>query len=163
MKSEAWQCLTIGAKTVDVTRAEMSYWPTDAGMAITLEVHAEDGGGFRMPDIEFQKISSPRQLAGQRMHAFADGETYPDDTLGTDVIGMYGVSDCNYLELADRQYAFGEIMMDFGDVTSTEVEMTLTCTVGDGPIEDEENTPELYPEQVRGCFRATLVPLAESE
>jgi len=105
-------------------------------------------GGFRLREIELALLEDIDQLDGKRIHVRPNGETYDDDTLGTDIIGADILTDSNCWctdGLDYETYSFGDILVDFhrieGRTYRVHVEMTLT--------DSEEDRADLAPEDFR--------------
>ena len=132
----------------EVSDVRMMYMRVDTGADI---------GGFALWDIELALLNNIEELDGKRIHIMPDGETYEDDTLGTDIIGA--MTDANYWSANSMEYEdyfYGDILVDFrrieGRIYRVHVEMTLT----ESEEEPEDLSPEDYNISATADFTVTV-------
>lgn len=87
---------------------------------IYIEVEAEPEVWFAFWGAELTLLEELDQLDGARIHVKMSGESYEDDTLGTDTIGMTEVSDLNYIRVGDECLGYDDVLIDFKRVTGRE-------------------------------------------
>lgn len=136
-----WGTLTIGGKTYPVLRAELHVPVTEDGRYMHLFVRGgprRDMEGFALYDVGLPLLKSVDDLDGQRIHVRPDRDTYEDDSLGTDIISM---TELNYWQADGRNYAYGEIQVDFARIRERQYRCRFWCTLVGSENADHERTP----------------------
>ena len=130
-------------KNYDIAKTDIHLPVMDEVRMMYMSVLTASGTeGFGLCEIELALLEDIDELDGRRMHIRPNGETYDDDTLGTDIIGADMLTDLNCWHTFDGSYSYGDILVDFkrieGRTYRVHVEMTLT--------ESEEEPEDLSPE-----------------
>ncbi|MBN1553682.1 MAG: hypothetical protein JXA11_02970 [Phycisphaerae bacterium] len=82
---------------------------------------------FGLSYVELSLLDNLDDLDGKRIHIHADGESFGDDTLGTNIIGADGFTDGNVWQYPKTVYFYGEIQMDFQKVEDRIYHCKLFC------------------------------------
>lgn len=107
-----------------------------------LTVGGEDPNvGFGMWEVEFALLRELDDLDGKRMHVRPDYSTYDDDTLGTDITGMYSTTDINYLKSGEQAFSFGEVQLDFERIRGKEFRCRFEATLTDNDDGELDELP----------------------
>ncbi len=117
--------------------------------------------GFGIWGAVLQAVERVEDLDGRRLHVhFGCYETYPDDTLGSDIVSIDDTTDLNYLTIEEHNYGFGEVQVDFERVDGHEFRCRFCLRVvregGDSLITQPESLETEYPLEVRGEFTAII-------
>ena len=126
--------VTLHGASYPVTEAELHLPVVDDMRLIYMMVTSDSvAGGFALWEIELALLEKIDDLDGKRIHVRPNGETYDDDTLGTDIIGSDSFTDLNYWNTHGQAipgYCYGDILVDFkrieGRTYRVRAEMTLT-------------------------------------
>lgn len=129
-----------------------------AMMYLRVDTDAQ-GGSFALWDIELACLEDIDKLDGQRIHVRPGGETYDDDTLGTDILGADSFTDMNFWYTDGDGYSYGDILIDFkrieGRTYRVHCEFTLT--------ESEQDLDELLPEDFSVTATADFTVIVDQE
>ena len=137
--------LTINNKSYRITEPELHFLATDDTWLMYLGVGLGPGKGcLGLWEIELVLLDSIDKLDGKRIHLHPDGESYDDDTLGTDIIGAYAMSDLNYLLVEGEAYIYGEILVDFKRIQGMTYHCHIEFTLTDSDEDEEDMSPEDY-------------------
>ena len=102
-------------------------------------------GGFALWDIELSLLDNIEDLDGRRIHIMPDGETYEDDTLGTDIIGA--MTDANYWSTyphGETDYVYGDILVDFKRIEGKTYQVHVEMTLADPDEDPDELSPDEF-------------------
>ena len=100
-------------------------------MYIMVQCESKEGG-FAIWEIELALLEKFDDLDGKRIHVKPNGETYDDDTLGTDIIGADTLTDLNYWQgPGDKDYCYGDIKVDFERITGSTYRVRVECSLTD--------------------------------
>lgn len=146
--------LTIGRRSYEVAKAELHVPVKEECRILYLSAWGIKGGkegGLVIYGAELALLNSPADLDGARIHVRPDGETYEDDTLGTDIIGW------NEEESTAREdeelYNYGDICIDFESIGGNEYRCRVKCDLAlIGPPTDGPSTS--YPVKATAEFLA---------
>ena len=82
---------------------------------------------FGLSYVELSFLDNLDDLDGKRIHIHADGESFEDDTLGTDIVGADDFTDGNLWQYPSVVYFYGEIQIDFKKVQDRIYHCVLCC------------------------------------
>jgi hypothetical protein len=93
--------------------------------------------GFGLGDVELALLDSLDDLDGKSIHLTREGESFADDTLGTDIIGMGETSGwlCGWM-VDGECYAYGEMRFDFERISEARYRCRVHCALR----EEDPNT-----------------------
>jgi len=102
-------------------------------------------GGFAIWEIELGLLEKIDDLDGKRIHVKPNGETYDDDTLGTDIIGADILTDLNYWQgPGDEDYCYGDIKVDFERINGSTYRVRVECSLTDSDDNPDELPSEAF-------------------
>ena len=116
-----------------------------------------DIGGFALWDIELACLENLDDLYGKRIHIKPNGEAYPDDTLGTDILGA--MTDGNYWSTRSDHlddYSYGDILVDFKRIKGRQYHVHVELTLTDSDEDPEDLSPEDFDVHASADFTVTV-------
>jgi hypothetical protein len=125
-------------------------------MYLLLETGTE-AGGFALWDIELSLLENIENLHDKQIHLKPNGETYEDDTLGTDIIGA--MTDGNYWSTNSDQYddfVFGDILIQFQNVENQKYRIHVEMALTESDEDPEDLSPEDYNISASADFEVTI-------
>ena len=100
--------ITLNGKSYPTENVELHLPVVDETRLLYMAVESEtEAGGFGLWEIELALLDNIEDMDGKRIHVRPDGETYDDDSLGTDIIGADMFTDLNYWSASDDGYCYG--------------------------------------------------------
>ena len=103
-----------------------------------------EAGGFALWEIELALLENIYDLDGKRIHVKPDGQTYDDDTLGTDIIGADNFTDLNYWSTEEDGYCYGDILVDFTRLEGRKYKVHVEISLTESDEDPEDLSPEDY-------------------
>lgn len=134
--------LSIFGKTYPVIDAELHLPRVDEARWLYMGAYVEPDDGLRLWDIELASLQDLDDLDGKRIHVRPNGETYDDDTMGTDIVGMYDTTDMNGWKVGNEIYLYGDIQIDFERIEGRQFRCRFECTLTDKDEEPKNLPPE---------------------
>jgi hypothetical protein len=136
--------LSIAGDVYAVVKAELHLPVLDYRRYMYLSVWGErgnEGAGFDLWNVELALLESFDELDGKRIHVRPDGESYEDDTLGCDIIGMD--DERSFWQTTGRQvYAYGDIRIHFQRLDGDQYRCHVDCTLAEVGPNEERRTRE---------------------
>ena len=156
-------------ETIKVEEVKL-HIPEDQGHYFLFLSVSWDGGnkGFGLWNIELARLKDINGLHLGRIHIQPGGETYDDDTLGSDIVRACEVTDLNYWNDYPSAYDFGEILVDFERIEGNSYRVNLSMTLGqdeeefksERELENYESLeiddPARYPHTAKATFTVTV-------
>ncbi len=120
-------------KAYPVLAAELHLPLVDGRRCLFLSVAGGPRGqedGVTLGHVEFALLDSLDALDGKRLHLSREGESFPDDTLGGDAIGIgEDMGWSSSWTVNGDAHVLGEIQLDFSQVRSERYRCRLVCTL----------------------------------
>ena len=104
-------------------------------------------GGFGLWGIELSELTSQDCLDCRRIHVGPAGKNYEDDTLGTNIIDAFDMSDLNYWHSEDDDVddlIYGEIQVDFKLLDKEHYSIKIEICMTESDEDPEDLTLEDY-------------------
>ena len=137
--------LILNGKRYAVSRVELHLPPDEDIRMMYMSVETEtEAGFFALWNYELALLEDINDLDGKRIHVKPNGETYDDDTLGTDIIGADNSTDVNYWSTKDTPYCYGDILVDFRRIKDRTYRVHVEIALTDSDEDPEDLSPEDY-------------------
>jgi hypothetical protein len=136
----------LNGEELTIVNKEMHLPLRDEIRVLYLAVSTDNiAGGFRLWGIELPLLKSLDDLDRQAIHFRGDGETFDDDTLGTDIIGSDEAINTWCTNGKDYEaFQFGEMKVDFHRLKGRQYRVTVECTLSDSDEDPQDLLPEDY-------------------
>jgi len=121
--------------SADIRSAELHLPACDGFRRMYLLVTAEPRTEFALWDVDLLLLADINDLDGKRIHVRGDGETFEDDTLGTDILPL---NDGTGWYSTQGDYLFSELQMDFKRLEGCTYRCKVQCLLTDADEEAEK-------------------------
>lgn len=149
--------ITLNGKSYPTENVELHLPVVDETRLLYMAVESEtEAGGFGLWEIELALLDDIDDLDCKRIHVRPDGETYDDDTLGTDIIGADMFTDLNYWSAGDDGYCYGDILVDFKRIEGRTYHVHVECALTDSDEDPEDLSPEDFQHTGSADFIVTV-------
>ena len=141
------QEMVIDGRVFEIAEAELHVVVEDDSATLYLGASNTMHGGFGLWEVHLTEVTDLHDLDGAKLHANPNGDSYDDDTLGSDMVGSDLLTDLNYWSTgqdADEIYLYGEIEVDFKRIEGNQYHCHVSCTLTDSDEDPEDLTPEDY-------------------